>query len=123
MSRQCWANPSPSGGKYTLVGGAGGASRLYFDRIMVDRAVAPTTSPAPAPGQPGNLAGVVPQGWVKQIGSDGEVDTMQADTRSGSLVYDANITQFVVPYFSGGWPPDPQLGQPGHTPQRPTGAG
>jgi len=115
--RQAWANPTPTGGKYTRKG------TLTTDVVLVDSRSAPTSSPAPAPGTAGNLKGIVPQGWVQQIGSDGEVDTMQFDNRTGTLRYQANINQFVVPYFTGGWPPDPQLGQPGHTPQRPPGEG
>ncbi len=69
----------------------------------------PSISPAPA----GNGT-IVPAGWVLQIGSDGEADTMLADTRSGLLAYDANISQWVIPYATGGWPPDPLAGQPGH---------
>jgi hypothetical protein len=96
---------------------------LTTDVILVDSRSAPATSPASAPGSAGNLKGIVPQGWVQQIGSDGEVDTMQFDVRTGTTRYQANINQFVVPYISGGWPPDPLAGQPGHTPQRPPGAG
>lgn len=110
--RQSWANPAPALGGYSRAG------NNLRDVILVDSRSAPTTSPAPAPFTAGNLAGIVPQGYVKQIGSDGEVDTMQFDNRTGPTVYQANINQFVVPYFSGGWPPDPQNGQPGHTPQR-----
>ena len=112
MARQAWANPNPSGGRYTLI------HNNLTDVVLVDSRSAPRTSPAPAPGSAGNPAGIVPQGWVKQIGSDGAVDTMQFDLRTGTTVYQANINQFVVPYFSGGWPPDPQFGQPGHTSQR-----
>ena len=83
----------------------------------MDRAVAPSASPAPA-GNP-----IVPIGWVKQIGSDGEQDTALSDNRTGTLQTVPNITQWVVPYFSGGWPPDPLFGTPGHDQQRPTGAG
>ncbi len=117
MSRQLWANPTPASGRYSRAG------NNYRDTVFVDSRSAPVSSPAPAPGQPGNLQGIVPQGWVQQIGSDGEVDTMLVDARSGQNRYLANITQFVVPYVTGGWPPDPQAGQPGHTTQRPTGAG
>lgn len=115
--RQAWANPTPTNGAYARAG------NNYRDVVFVDSRSAPLLSPAPAPGTSGNPAGIVPQGWVQQIGADGEVDTMQFDMRTGSLVYQANINQFVVPYVSGGWPPDPQAGQPGHTPQRPPGEG
>lgn len=115
--RQAWANPHPANNSYSRKG------NNLVDIVLVDSRSAPTTSPAPAPGQPGNLAGIVPQGWVQQIGSDGEVDTMQFDNRAGPTRYQANINQFVVPYISGGWPPDPQAGKPGHTPQRPPGEG
>jgi hypothetical protein len=79
-------------------------------QIFVDSSVMPTQSPAPA-GNP-----IVPAGYIHQIGSDGSVDTRWLSI-NGQVV--SNIDQFVVPYFSGGWPPDPQFGQPGHTPQRP----
>jgi hypothetical protein len=117
VSRQCWANPSPANNAYTRKG------NLTTDVILVDSRSAPTSSPAPAPGGGGNPKGIVPQGWIRQIGSDEEVDTMLVDARSGTNQWRANITQFVVPYISGGWPPDPQAGQPGHTPQRPPGEG
>jgi hypothetical protein len=84
------------------------------DVVYVDSAFAPTTSPAPA-GHP-----IVPQGYVRQIGSDGFIDTGPLSIK-GQVV--PNIDQFVVPYYTGGWPPDPLIGQPGHTPQRPTGEG
>jgi hypothetical protein len=115
--RQCWANPAPASGRYSRAG------NNLRDVVLVDSRSAPSLSPAPAPGTAGNLKGIVPQGWVQQIGSDGEVDTMQFDNRTGTIRYQANINQFVVPYISGGWPPDPQAGKPGHTPQRPPGAG
>lgn len=117
MSRQAWANPNPAGGAYQRKG------TLMTDVVLVDSRSAPASSPAPTPGSTGNPAGIVPAGYVRQIGSDTEVDTMLADQRSGNTVYRALITQFVVPYYTGGWPADPQAGQPGHTPQRPTGAG
>lgn len=106
MSRTVWVNPNPATGRVTK-----------RDIIFIDSKSAPTSSPAPA-GHP-----VVPVGWVQQMGGEGEVDTLLPDTRSGSTVYQPQIYQFVVPYFTGGWPPDPQAGQPGHTQQRPTGAG
>lgn len=117
MSRQAWANPAPTNGRYSRLG------NNLRDVVLVDSRSAPVSSPAPAPGSAGNKAGIVPQGWVQQIGSDGEVDTMQFDNRTGAIRYQANINQFVVPYVSGGWPPDPQAGQPGHTTQRPPGEG
>lgn len=112
--KQTWANPSPAGGKF------GRKGNLFTDVIFVDSKVAPLQSPAPAPFSAGNLAGIVPAGYVEQIGNDGEVDTLQQQV---SGAYLANITQFVYPYFTGGWPSDPQSGQPGHTQQRPTGQG
>ena len=117
MSRQAWANPNPASGAYARSG------NNYLDVVFVDSRSAPTTTPAPAPGSAGNLLGIVPQGWIQQIGADGEVDTMLANNQSGAIRYQANISQFVYPYVSGGWPPDPQAGQPGHTVQRPPGAG
>jgi len=80
----------------------------------VESTVAPTSSPALA----GNV--IVPVGYIRQIGSDGETDTRWTSVQ-GRVV--SNISQFVVPYFSGGWPPDPLLGTPGHTSQRPPGEG
>lgn len=49
------------------------------------------------------------------MGDEGEQDTMFVDTRGGAPVFRANITQPTVPYFTGGWPPDPLTGQVGHT--------
>lgn len=100
------------------------AGNLFRDVIFVDSSVAPLVSPAPAPGSAGNLAGIVPQGWVQQIGNDGEVDTMAAVTIGAQLTRQANIYQWLIPYDGwAAWPPDPQRGQPGHTAQRPTGEG
>jgi hypothetical protein len=82
--------------------------------VYVDSSVSPSISPAPA-GNP-----IVPAGYIRQIGSDGETDTRWLKVNG---VVQPNIFQFVVPYFTGGWPPDPLTGQPGHTPQRPTGEG
>lgn len=82
--------------------------------IYVDSSVAPTQSPAPA----GNA--IVPAGYIRQIGSDGFADTRFLSINGKPVPY---IDQFVVPYFTGGWPPDPLSGQPGHTPQGGTGEG
>jgi hypothetical protein len=60
---------------------AAAKGNFYTDVILVDRSVAPTVSPAPAPGRPGNLNGCVPQGYVKQIGNDAEADTMTHTAR------------------------------------------
>lgn len=109
--RTCWVNPNPSGGQLTKQ-----------QVIFADRAVAPNVPVGtPVPAGTGNP--IVPDGYVRQIGSDGEADNVLGDNRSGSLLYDANIAQFCVPYISGGWPPDPLAGTVGHTTQRPTGAG
>jgi hypothetical protein len=97
--RQCWLAPDVT---------------TQPQQIFVESSVAPTSSPAPG-GNP-----IVPAGYIRQIGSDGEVDTRWLSVH-GSVV--ANISQFVVPYFTGGWPPDPLFGTPGHTAQRPTGEG
>ena len=97
--RQCWKAPDRTTQPQT---------------VFVDSAVAPTQSPAPA-GNP-----IVPAGYIRQIGSDGFVDTRDLKVNG---VVQPNIDQFCVPYFTGGWPPDPLTGQPGHTPQRPTGEG
>lgn len=82
--------------------------------VFVDSAYAPATSPAP----PGNA--IVPTGYIRQIGSDGYEDTRFLSIKGVVVPY---IDQFCVPYYTGGWPPDPLTGQPGHTPQRPTGEG
>ena len=112
MARSVWINPNPPGGILRA-----GTRGLSPDVIFIDDSIEPVISPAPA-GDP-----TIPAGWVRQIGTDGECDTMIGDIRAGTLLYDANIAQWCVPYFSGGWPPDPQAGLPGHTAQRPTGAG
>ena len=89
--RQTWLNP-----------------QNYKQYVIADSRIAPAISPAPA----GNA--IVPAGYIRQIGSEGGVDT-------GPLFINglpvANITQFVMPYYSGGFPPDPLAGTPGHTPQ------
>lgn len=97
--RQCWLAPSAA----TLP-----------DRIFVESKYAPTSSPAPA----GNA--IVPAGYIKQLGSDGFADTRFLTINGVVKPY---ISQFCVPYFTGGWPPDPLIGTPGHTAQRPTGEG
>lgn len=70
-------------------------------RIRVASEFAPQTSPAPA----GHA--IVPEGWVRQMGDEGENDMALADTRSGVLQYDATMTPITVPINSGGWPPLP----------------
>lgn len=97
--RQCWLAPDAATQPQT---------------IFVDSAVAPKVSPCPG-GNP-----IVPAGYIRQIGSDGFADTRFMLINGVPKPY---ISQFCVPYFTGGWPPDPLLGQPGHTPQRPTGEG
>ena len=97
--RQCWLAPNTT---------------TQPQQVFVESTKAPTSSPAPG-GNP-----IVPAGYIRQIGSDGETDTRWL-TVKGKV--QANIFQFVVPYFTGGWPPDPLNGTPGHTPQRPTGEG
>jgi hypothetical protein len=97
--RQCWLAPNRV---------------TQPQKVFVDSAVAPTFSPAPA-GNP-----IVPVGYIRQIGSDGYEDTRFLAIAGVVKPY---ITSFVVPYYSGGWPPDPQIGQPGHTSQRPPGEG
>jgi hypothetical protein len=79
---------------------------LNQDQVRVVSELAPQQSPAPA-GNP-----YVPAGWILQMGDEGEWDTML--TVNGAPR--ANITQPTVPYYTGGWPPDPLLGKPGHTP-------
>jgi len=97
--RECWLAPTAAGQPAT---------------IFVDSSVSPDVSPAPA-GNP-----IVPAGYIRQIGNDGFADTRFLSVNGKVVPY---INQFVVPYFTGGWPPDPLNGQPGHTPQRPTGEG
>ncbi len=97
--RQCWLAPDRT---------------TQPQVVFVDSAVAPTSSPALA-GNP-----IVPAGYIRQIGSDGYADTRFLSIGGAVKPY---ITSFVVPYFSGGWPPDPQTGQPGHTSQGAPGEG
>jgi hypothetical protein len=63
--KQTWAYPNPANGAYSCNG------NLYTDVIFVDPSVARTVS-APARGQPASLNGCGAQGWVKQIGNNGE---------------------------------------------------
>ena len=97
--RQCWLAPDPITQPQT---------------VFVESRFAPTSSPA-LPGNP-----IVPAGYIKQIGSDGFADTRFQLINGVPVPY---IDAFCVPYFTGGWPPDPLTGTPGHTPQRPTGQG
>jgi hypothetical protein len=101
---QIWVNPNPSSSPSHRHGPS-----LNQDWVRVASEIAPTTSPAPV----GN--GVVPDGWVLQMGDEGEFDTMLLDNRTTPPQYRANLTQATVPYYSGGWPPDPLIGTPGHT--------
>lgn len=109
--RTVWINPNPPG-----------AQLRKRDVVFCDSKLAPKV-PVGTPVPAGTANPVVPDGYVRQIGSDGEVDYLLGDIRSGTLLYDAEIAQFCVPYFTGGWPPDPLSGTVGHTAQRPTGAG
>lgn len=77
------------------------APDLDVNRIRVASEFAPQTSPAPA----GHA--IVPEGWVRQMGDEGENDMALADTRNGALQYDATMTPITVPINSGGWPPLP----------------
>lgn len=70
-------------------------------RIRVASEFSPQVSPAPA----GNA--IVPAGWIRQMGDEGETDVSLADTRNGALQYDATMTPITVPINSGGWPPLP----------------
>jgi len=97
--RQCWLAPDSISQPQT---------------VFVESRFAPVVSPAP-PGHP-----IVPTGYIRQIGSDGFADTRFLSINGKVVPY---IDQFCVPYFTGGWPPDPLSGTPGHTAQRPTGAG
>lgn len=83
---------------------------LNQDQVRVASELAPTTSPAPA----GNA--YVPAGWVLQMGDEGENDMSLTDTRVSPSAVRATMTQPTVPYYSGGWPPDPLAGTSGHTP-------
>jgi hypothetical protein len=74
---------------------------LDINRVRVASEFAPQTSPAPA----GNA--IVPEGWVRQMGDEGENDMALADIRNGALQYDATMTPITVPINSGGWPPLP----------------
>jgi hypothetical protein len=98
---QIWVDPTSA---QTPAQRHGPSLNQRFVRVASE--LAPTQSPAPA----GNA--LVPAGWILQMGDEGEQDMML--TVNGQPR--ANITQTTVPYFTGGWPPDPQAGQPGHTP-------
>ena len=94
MARQVWVDPNNAAAK----------------PVFVDSSISPQVplgTPAPA-GNP-----VVPAGYVQQVGQDGFRDSTTFDATQG--IYVPMIRQFTVPYFSGGWPPDPLAGQPGHT--------
>jgi hypothetical protein len=77
-------------------------------RIRVASEFSPQVSPAPA-----NNGTIVPEGWIRQMGDEGETDVSLGDTRNGPLQYDATFTPITVPIFSGGWPlilgNDPQI--------------
>ncbi len=107
---QVWINPNSIGTSVSRRK----ASSLDQDFVRIASELAPTVSPAS--GHP-----VVPDGWVLQMGDEGEADTMLKDTRGAALAYRANITQPTVPLYTGGWPPDPLSGQSGHTPPAPAG--
>lgn len=94
---QIWIAPTPA----SAATGSRKASGLDRNQIRVAAEFAPPTSPAPA----GNA--IVPAGWIRQMGDEGETDTSLADTRSGALQYDATFTPITVPINSGGWPPLP----------------
>jgi hypothetical protein len=74
---------------------------LDRNRIRVASEFAPQTSPAPA----GNA--IVPAGYIRQMGDEGENDMALGDTRNGALQADATFTPITVPIASGGWPPLP----------------
>lgn len=94
---QIWIAPTPA----SAATGSRKASGLDTNQIRVAAEFAPSVSPAPA----GNA--IVPAGWIRQMGDDGETDTSLGDTRNGPLQYDATMTPITVPLNSGGWPPLP----------------
>ena len=93
-----WINPAAL---LSAATGSRKAPSLDTNRIRVASEFGPKTSPAEA----GNA--IVPAGWIRQMGDEGEFDTSLADTRNGALQYDATFTPITVPIASGGWPPLP----------------
>lgn len=108
MARQCWIHPTDP-----------------TNRVFIDSAVAPPLIPGTTNVSAGNAT--VPAGYIRQLGTDGFKDT-------GAWNYNGNVNNnaqvpglplpglpmpniFIpgVPYFTGGWPPDPLAGQPYHT--------
>lgn len=85
------------------------AIALDVNTMRVASELGPRQSPAS-----GNA--IVPDGWVLMMGDEGEWDRLLIDARADPSAYVANASQLVVPYYSGGWPPDPLIGTPGHTP-------
>lgn len=120
---QLWINPSPQAavaGDGALYGEFKYGERVYGSPtriasnldtrfVRVASELAPTQSPAPA----GHA--IVPEGWVRQMGDEGEEDMGLVDARTTPATPAATMSQFTVPYYTGGWPPDPLIGQPGHT--------
>lgn len=96
MARQCWIDPNN-----------------HTNRIFIDSAVAPPLQAGSTCVSAGNA--VVPVGFIRQIGVDGFMDTGAWNFFNGQP--QPNIFIPGVPYFTGGWPPDPLAGQPYHTPQ------
>lgn len=91
------------------------------NRIYIDSKIAPPVQPGTVNVSAGNAT--VPAGFIKQIGWDGFMDTGLTWIGSQQLVGtpqlgvpQPNIYIPGVPYFTGGWPPDPLAGQPYHTP-------
>lgn len=104
MAKQVWVDPNNS-----------------KNVIFIDSKVAPPLQPGTVNVSAGNA--VVPAGFIKQIGWDGFMDSggeiwLGANQLTGTPqlgVPQPNIFIPGVPYFTGGWPPDPLLGQPFHT--------
>jgi hypothetical protein len=95
MSRQVWIDPNNS-----------------KNRVFIDSKIAPPLQPGTNNVSAGNAT--VPAGYIRQIGWDGFMDTGAWNYFNG--LPQVNIFIPGVPYFTGGWPPDPQAGQPYHTP-------
>ncbi len=105
MARQCWISPTD-------------ATR----RVFIDSKIAPPLVPGTTNVSAGNVT--VPAGYIRQLGVDGFMDTgawnyLGAQQIAGLPLPGLpmpNIFIPGVPYFTGGWPPDPAVGQPFHTP-------
>jgi hypothetical protein len=85
----------------------------HSHKVFIDSAVAPPLQAGTTNVSAGNAT--VPAGFIRQVGWDGYMDTGAWNFLNGQP--QLNIFIPGVPYYTAGWPPDPLLGQPYHTPQ------